>query len=62
MVNRFMVIDEPVPMFRIYHWRTYGLHIRYNTTAEGTIDWVGHGKQSQVLYKTFSSPKSSSRG
>jgi Orsellinic acid/F9775 biosynthesis cluster protein D len=48
-VRRFMVIDQPVPMSRIYHIRTYGLKIRYTTTADGRVDWIGQGKQSRLL-------------
>jgi RecQ family ATP-dependent DNA helicase len=47
-VHRFMVIDQPVPMSRIYHIRTYGLKIRYSTTADGCVDWTGQGQQSQL--------------
>jgi hypothetical protein len=48
-VQRFMVIDQPVPMSRIYHIRTYSLKIRYNTTADGRVDWVGQGQQSRYI-------------
>lgn len=45
MVRRFMVITddegEPSPMDWMLDTRTYGFHIRYNTSAEGMISWVG---------------------
>ncbi|KAM6523080.1 hypothetical protein FSOLCH5_003699 [Fusarium solani] len=46
-VQRFMTITsqderaEPTPMDWIYEARTYGMHIRFNTPAGGTIDWDG---------------------
>ncbi|TVY62641.1 hypothetical protein Focb16_v004353 [Fusarium oxysporum f. sp. cubense] len=46
-VQRFMTVTsgnaraEPTPMDWIYEARTYGMHIRFNTPAGGTIDWVG---------------------
>ncbi|KAH7187386.1 hypothetical protein DER44DRAFT_636665, partial [Fusarium oxysporum] len=46
-VQRFMTVTsgnaraEPTPMDWIYEVRTYGMHIRFNTPAGGTIDWVG---------------------
>ncbi|RSL82730.1 hypothetical protein CEP52_016890 [Fusarium oligoseptatum] len=46
-VQRFMTITpqdkraEPTPMDWIYEARTYGMHIRFNTPAGGTIDWNG---------------------
>lgn len=47
MVRRFMArIGEesdqyPVPMEWMLETRTYGMHIRFNTTAAGTVDWQG---------------------
>ena len=32
---------EPTPLDWIFEARTYGMHIRYNTAAPGSIDWVG---------------------
>ncbi|KAI8648166.1 hypothetical protein NCS57_01484400 [Fusarium keratoplasticum] len=46
-VQRFMTVTpkdphaEATPMDWIYEARTYGMHIRFNTPAGGTIDWVG---------------------
>ncbi|PCD25994.1 hypothetical protein AU210_012428 [Fusarium oxysporum f. sp. radicis-cucumerinum] len=46
-VQRFMTVTpgnaraEPTPMDWIYKARTYGMHIRINTPAGGTIYWVG---------------------
>ncbi|MGC0591393.1 hypothetical protein, partial [Salmonella enterica] len=46
-VQRFMTRTTdrrsalPTPMDWIYESRTYGMHIRFNTPAGGTIDWVG---------------------
>jgi superfamily II DNA helicase RecQ len=48
-VRAYMVVDKPVPMSRIYHMRTYGLKIRYSTTAKGQVDWTGHGRQSKYF-------------
>ncbi|KAK1621905.1 hypothetical protein BDP81DRAFT_302798, partial [Colletotrichum phormii] len=47
MVQRFMTRTpgapqaEPTPMDWILETRTYGMHIQYNTPADGVIDWVG---------------------
>lgn len=46
-VQRFMTRTTdspsalPTPMDWIYECRTYGMHIRFNTPAGGTIDWEG---------------------
>lgn len=46
-VQRFMTripgkqFALPTPMDWIYEARTYGMHIRFNTAAGGTIDWQG---------------------
>ncbi|KAK5989588.1 hypothetical protein PT974_01671 [Cladobotryum mycophilum] len=46
-VQRFMTQTthrrdaEPTPMDWIMEMRTYGMYIRYNTVADGTIDWDG---------------------
>ena len=44
MVDRFMGLEggrrEPTPMDWIMSKRTYGMRIRYTTTAEGRIGWV----------------------
>lgn len=50
-VQRYMTLvgqdGTPSPMDWIYESRSYGFKIRYTTTAEGTIDWVGE----RVSYK-----------
>ncbi|KAK7433632.1 hypothetical protein CaCOL14_013366 [Colletotrichum acutatum] len=46
-VRRFMTRTtgdkdaEPTPMDWILETRTYGMHIQYNTTAAGVMDWSG---------------------
>ncbi|KJZ69024.1 hypothetical protein HIM_11583 [Hirsutella minnesotensis 3608] len=46
-VQRFMTTTsgnpaaQPTPMDWIFETRSYGLHIRYNTPATGSIDWKG---------------------
>ncbi|PWI64632.1 hypothetical protein PCL_09489 [Purpureocillium lilacinum] len=46
-VQRFMTVVAhephalPTPMDWIFDTRTYGMHIRYDTPAGGTIDWDG---------------------
>ncbi|KAH7169652.1 uncharacterized protein B0J16DRAFT_245989, partial [Fusarium flagelliforme] len=46
-VQRFMTVTsketyaEPTPMDWIYGARTYGMFIRFNTPAGGTVDWDG---------------------
>jgi hypothetical protein len=53
MVRKFMTrvgdgrSEQPGPMDWILETRTYGMHIRFNTTAGGSIDWKGD----QVQYK-----------
>lgn len=52
-VERFMTRTtgrpeaEPTPMDWIFEARTYGMHIRFNTVAGGSIDWDGD----RVSYK-----------
>jgi hypothetical protein len=50
-VRKFMTLvsdkGQPTPMDWIYDCRTYGMKIRYNTTAEGVMEWEGN----QVLYQ-----------
>lgn len=50
-VNRYMTLisdrTRPTPMDWIYESRSYGFKIRYNTTAEGVIDWV----QDKIRYQ-----------
>ena len=45
MSRRFMMLmDEngiPTPMDWMFETRTYGLHIRYSTAADGSISWRG---------------------
>jgi superfamily II DNA helicase RecQ len=45
MVKRFMTMAngkrDPTPMQWIFQARSYGLKIRYTTTAEGCIQWIG---------------------
>ena len=45
MCRKFMMLmDEngkPTPMDWMFEARTYGLHIRYDTTADGNIRWKG---------------------
>ncbi|KAG8664705.1 uncharacterized protein FPOAC1_013485 [Fusarium poae] len=46
-VQKFMTVTsketyaEPTPMDWIYEARTYGMYIRFNTPAGGTVDWDG---------------------
>jgi hypothetical protein len=51
MTNRFMVMAhsgrDPMPMQWIFKSRSYGMKIRYTTTAEGCIQWIGD----TVLYQ-----------
>jgi Orsellinic acid/F9775 biosynthesis cluster protein D len=50
-VRRYMTLvsewSKPSPMDWIYECRTYGMKIRYNTTAEGAMEWEG----SKVMYQ-----------
>lgn len=39
MIQRFMTTAHPTPMKWMFDTRTYGLKIRYTTTAEGVIQW-----------------------
>jgi superfamily II DNA helicase RecQ len=41
MILRFMTTMEPTPMKWMMDARTYGMKIRYSTTAEGLIEWQG---------------------
>ncbi|KFZ17941.1 hypothetical protein V501_01471, partial [Pseudogymnoascus sp. VKM F-4519 (FW-2642)] len=45
MVKKFMTMSpgdrDPTPMQWIFRARSYGFKIRYTTTAEGCIQWVG---------------------
>ncbi|PVH90690.1 hypothetical protein DM02DRAFT_485853, partial [Periconia macrospinosa] len=44
MANRFMTLTsyngQPTPMDAILRLKAYGMKIRFNTSAEGVIDWV----------------------
>ena len=50
-VQKFMTLvsdkGQPTPMDWMYDCRTYGMKIRYNTTAEGVMEWEGN----RVLYQ-----------
>ena len=50
-VQKFMILvsdkGQPTPMDWMYDCRTYGMKIRYNTTAEGVMEWEGN----RVLYQ-----------
>jgi hypothetical protein len=50
-VRKFMTLvsdkGRPTPMDWMYECRTYGMKIRYNTTAEGSMEWEGN----RVLYQ-----------
>jgi hypothetical protein len=52
-VQKFMTVTskeayaEPTPMDWIYEARSYGMFIRFNTPAGGTVDWVGD----QIRYR-----------
>uniref|UniRef100_A0A093XKL9 DNA 3'-5' helicase n=1 Tax=Talaromyces marneffei PM1 TaxID=1077442 RepID=A0A093XKL9_TALMA len=41
MMLRFMTTMEPTPMKWMLDSRTYGMKIRYGTTADGLIEWHG---------------------
>jgi hypothetical protein len=49
-IQRFMTVTsketyaEPTPIDWIYEARTYGMYIRFNTPAGGTVDWDGDRK------------------
>ncbi len=38
-VERYMMITKPTPMKWIFMTRTFGMKIRYSTTAPGTVQW-----------------------
>ena len=38
-VERYMMMTKPTPMKWIFMIRTYGMKIRYSTTAPGTVQW-----------------------
>jgi superfamily II DNA helicase RecQ len=61
-VRRYMVIGAPTPMSRIYHMRTYGLKIRYTTTAAGRVDWTGQGQQTRLLFEKIEFSKAQFEG
>jgi superfamily II DNA helicase RecQ len=50
-VQKFMTLvsdkGRPTPMDWFYECRTYGMKIRYNTTAEGVLEWEGN----RVMYQ-----------
>lgn len=50
-VRKFMTLvsdkGRPTPMDWIFECRTYGMKIRYNTIAEGVLEWEGN----KVLYQ-----------
>jgi hypothetical protein len=45
-VHKFITLvsdkGRPTPIDWIYNCQTYGMKIRYNTTAEGVIEWEGN--------------------
>jgi hypothetical protein len=51
MTQKFMMLmgddGDPTPMDWMLETRTYGLHIRYSTPAEGTVSWRGE----TILYQ-----------
>ncbi|KAL2044592.1 hypothetical protein ABVK25_012339 [Lepraria finkii] len=57
-MDRFMVRGSHSPMQWMLDLRTYGLKIHYNTTAEGSIDWVGE----QILYRNIQFTMAELRG
>src|SRR5277367_6410975 len=50
-VRKFITLvsdkGQPTPMDWIYNCQTYGMKIRYNTTAKGVMEWEGN----RVLYQ-----------
>src|SRR5271170_4324576 len=52
-VRKFMTLvsekGQPTPMDWIYECRTYGMKIRYSTTADGVLEWEGN----RVLYQNI---------
>jgi superfamily II DNA helicase RecQ len=53
MVDRFMGLEggrrEPTPMDWIISKRSYGMRIRFTTTANGTVQWIGD----KIIYKSI---------
>ena len=51
MVDRFMGLEggrrEPTPMDWMISKRSYGMKIRFTTTADGTVTWIGD----TIIYK-----------
>jgi len=62
LVRSFMAMAhdgrDPTPMQWLYRSRSYGLKIRYTTTAEGKIQWIGD----DVLYANMRFSMSQFRG
>ena len=52
-VERYMMMTKPTPMKWIFMIRTYGMKIRYSTTAPGTVQWH-RGKRVQYRGTVFS--------
>ena len=56
-VQKFMTLvsekGKPTPIDWIYECRTYGMKIRYNTTAEGVIEWEGNRVSCQKVRFTI---------
>ena len=52
-VERYMMMMKPTPMKWIFMIRTYGMKIRYSTTAPGTVQWH-RGKRVQYRGTVFS--------
>jgi hypothetical protein len=55
MCRKLMVLmDEngkPTPMDWMFEVRTYGMHIRYNTTVDGKIRWKGSTISNQAYWE-----------
>jgi hypothetical protein len=49
MIQRFMTTTNATPMKWMFDTRTYGLKIRYMTTADGLVDWQGD----QITYQHY---------
>ncbi len=53
MSDRFMTVisgdGQPTPMDWMFDTRTYGLKIRYTSSAEGVIEWIGD----RICYSTI---------
>lgn len=62
LVYAFMTMahggQDPKPMQWLYRSRSYGFKIRYTTTAEGKIQWIGD----DVLYAKMRFSMSQFRG